>query len=90
VPVGYRTVELQGQVIQHLTAKGSKSERKAVFLETSEGSFVLRRRGGNPFGDQVLQELVGKTLHVKGILTEHTLIMSDWTEIEDANKASKK
>jgi hypothetical protein len=85
VPVGYRTVEFEGQVIQHLTAKGSKSERKAVFLETAEGSFVLRRRGGNPFVDPVLQELVGKTLLVKGILTEHTLIMSDWTEIEDAN-----
>jgi len=81
VPVGYKTVEFEGQVIQHLAAKGSKSERQAVFLETPEGSYVLRRRGGNPFVDPVLEQLVGKTLHVKGILTEHTLIMSDWTEI---------
>jgi len=81
VPVGYRAVEFEGQVIQHLTAKGSKSERQAVYLETPEGSFALRRRGGNPFVDPVLQELVGKTLHVKGVLTEHTLIMDDWTEI---------
>ena len=81
MPVGYRAVEFEGRVIQHLTAVGSKSERKGVFLETPEGSFVLRRRGGNPFVDPVLQELVGKTLHVKGILTEHTLIMSDWTVI---------
>ena len=81
MPVGYRAVEFEGRVTQHLTAKGSKSEHQSVFLETPEGSFVLRRRGGNPFVDPVLQQLVGKTLHVKGILTEHTLIMSDWTEI---------
>jgi hypothetical protein len=81
VPAGYKEVEFEGQVTQHLTAKGSKSERQAVFLDTTEGSFVLRRRGGNPFVDPVLQQLVGKTLHVKGILTEHTLIMSDWTEV---------
>ena len=76
--------EATGRVTSHLTAKGSKSERQAVFLETdNEGSFLLRRRGGNPFFDPILQNLVGKTIHCRGILTEHTFIISDWDEIKD-------
>lgn len=78
MPVGYASAEFIGQVIKHLASKGSKSERRAIFLETKDGSYVLRRRGGHPFFDPVLDKLVGKTIHCKGILTEHTLIMSDW------------
>ena len=59
-------------------ATGSKSERQAMFLATKDGTYVLRRRGGNPFFDPVLERLVGKTIHCKGILTEHTLIISSW------------
>ena len=84
MPASYSAKELTGRVITHLTARGSKSERQAVFLETDDkGSYLLRRRGGNPFFDPVLQELVGKTIHCKGILTEHTFIISDWSEVKD-------
>lgn len=83
MPVGYSEKETSGRVVKHLAAKGSKSERQAIFLETDEGSFVLRRRGGNPFFDPVLEKLVGKTIRCRGILTEHTLIISDWQEIKD-------
>jgi hypothetical protein len=53
VPVGYSPIEIDGRVTKHLTSKGSKSERQAVFLETEKGSYVLRRRGGHPFVDKV-------------------------------------
>lgn len=89
MPVGYTPIEVDGQVIKHLTAKGSKSERNAVYLETDKGSYVLRRRGGNPFFDPVLEKLVGKTIHCKGILTEYTLIMSDWDVISASKRGSK-
>jgi 2-hydroxy-3-keto-5-methylthiopentenyl-1-phosphate phosphatase len=89
VPVGYTEIETDGRVIKHLTAKGSKSERRAVYLETKEGSYVLRRRGGNPFFDPVLEKLVGKSIHCKGIMTEHTLIMSDWEVTKDESKDSE-
>lgn len=79
MPVGYRPIEVSGQVVKHLTAKGSKSERQATFLETEDGTYVLRRRGGNPFFDPVIEELVGRTIHCKGVLTEHSLIMSEWS-----------
>jgi hypothetical protein len=83
VAIGYSSIEIDGQVTKHLTSKGSKSERQAVFLETEKGSYVLRRRGGHPFVDRVLNDLVGKTIHCKGVLTEHTLIMSEWDEINN-------
>ena len=82
MPVGATPIEVEGRVTKHGTARGSKSERQAVFLETKKGSYVLRRRGGHPFVDKVLDSLVGKTIHCKGLLTEHTFIMTDWDEIE--------
>lgn len=83
MPVGYSPIEIDGKVTKHVTAKGSKSERLAVFLETEQGSYVLRRRGGHPFVDKVLNALVGKTIHCKGVRTAHTVIMSEWDEITD-------
>jgi hypothetical protein len=79
VPVGYKSIETTGQVIKQLTAKGSKSERQAPMLATKDGTYILRRRGGNPFiADPELEKLVGQTIHCKGVLNEHTLIMSSW------------
>ena len=86
MPVGYTPIEIAGRVIKHQTAKGSKSERQATFLETPEGTYVIRRRGGNPFFDPVLEKLVGKTINCEGILTEHTLIISDWKVIKGGSK----
>jgi hypothetical protein len=88
VPVGYTPIEFDGRVVKHLAAAGSKSERQAVFLETEGGSYVLRRSDGNPFFDPELERLVGKTIRCKGVLTEHTLIISDWDEV--ASGPSKK
>lgn len=78
VPVGYRRIEISGEVTKRQTAKGSKSERQAIFLDTKDGTYVLRRQGGHPFVDKVLEALVGKTIHCEGILTEQTLIISKW------------
>lgn len=47
---------------------GSKSERDAVVLSTSEGDFVLRRMGGNPFHDPDLEQMVGQTVQSDGEL----------------------
>lgn len=81
MPVGYAPIEVSGQVTKQLAAGGSKSERQAVFLETDDNTYVLRRKGGHPFSDPGLDDLVGKRIRAKGILTEHTLIMSHWDVI---------
>ena len=69
-------VELTGKVIQKKFAVGSKSEHDAIYLETDQGDFRLRRLGGNPFSDPVLNELVGKKITATGILNEKLFIAS--------------
>jgi len=75
-------MEFKGRVIKEVFAKGSKSERPAVLLDTGSERYVLRRQGGNPFSDPALDKLVGKTISASGNVTGYTLIMSDWSEIE--------
>jgi hypothetical protein len=72
----------RGKVVSKLTSKGSKSERMAVQLDTGEELYILRRRGGNPFRDEVLEELVGKTIDARGRLRGQTLFLEEWREVE--------
>ncbi len=74
-------MHLTGQVVKKPFGTGSKSEREAIMLETDEGEYVLRRQGGNPFHDQELEKLVGKTIEVDGKITGYTLLISHWTEL---------
>lgn len=76
---GFTSVEVSGLVVKKPFAAGSKSAHPATFLETSTGSYVLRRRDGNPFYDAELEKLVAKNIRCTGILTGNTLIISDWT-----------
>jgi hypothetical protein len=73
--------EFVGKVTKKPFGKGSKSESEAIFLETEEGEYVLRRQGGNPFHDPELQKLVGKTIRCTGLAREYVLKISDWTEL---------
>ncbi len=76
-------MEITGRVIKEVFAKGSKSERPAVLLDTGKKRYVLRRQGGNPFSDPALDKLVGKNISAVGNVTGYTLIMSDWSETDD-------
>ncbi len=78
MPVGYKPIETSGQVVNQQVAKGTKSARQAIVLVTNDGTYDLRRRGGNPFSDPELKKLVGKTIRCKGILMEQTLTISSW------------
>ncbi len=73
----------RGKVVTKPFGRGSKSEHEAVYLETSAGDYVLRRAGGNPFRDVKLDSLVGKEITCEGFTTDHTLIMSEWTVINE-------
>jgi hypothetical protein len=68
-----------GSVVKRRFAKGSKSDRDAIFLVTSDGDYVLRRQGGNPYHDPELERLVGKEIRCTGLLTGYTLLISDYT-----------
>jgi len=75
-------IELTGKVIQKKFAEGSKSEHNAVYLETPEGSYQLRRLGGNPFSDPELNKFVGKKINATGILKGLLFIAKNLTEIK--------
>ncbi|MGY8662422.1 hypothetical protein Q3C01_08645 [Bradyrhizobium sp. UFLA05-109] len=67
-----------GKVTKGPFAAGSKSERNAIRLETAEGSYVLRREGGNPLHDPALEDLVGKSIECQGETHDYTLTMRYW------------
>ena len=71
----------EGTVARRVVAPGSKSERQAIVLETSEGELVLRRQGANPFHDPELERLVGHRVRAEGKVHGHTLIMTAWEEV---------
>jgi hypothetical protein len=61
-------------------APGSKSDHVGVVLRTDSGEeYILRRKGGNAFGDPALDELVGKTIEGSGVVAGRTFIMDGWT-----------
>lgn len=76
-------MKITGTVTKRLYAPGSKSERPAVMVQTDEGEFLLQRAGGNPFRDDVLESLVGKTIRFTAAKKEKSLFMTDWEEIKD-------
>jgi hypothetical protein len=71
-----------GKVIRKPFATGSKSEHDAVLLKTDSNEYVLRRPGGNPFKDPVLEKLVGKTIQCSGEATDYTLTIGAWKEVD--------
>jgi len=80
--IAWSVQEFRGKVVKKHVASGSKSERDAICLESDGHAFVLRRQHGNPFYDQELESLVGKTIRTSGDLVGgYTLVMSDWAEV---------
>ena len=74
---------LSGKVVKDSFGTGSKSEHRAVYLESTDGRFVLRRTGGNAFADAKLDALVGKTIEGSGELLDYTFLMDDWKVVPE-------
>ena len=73
--------ERAGRVVKKRYARGSKSEREAVMLVAGGDEYVLRVQGGNPFRDDRLEALVGKSIRARGRLHGNTFIVENWTEM---------
>ncbi len=74
-------MEFSGSIITKPFAAGTKSERTGVYLVTDEGRYLLRRKGGSPFRDPVLEGLAGTRIRCEGILHGYTLIMTTYEVI---------
>jgi hypothetical protein len=78
-------MELDGQVVKKPFAIGTKSEHEAIYLETAEGNFVLRRPDANPFEmDGDLESLVGKRVRCSGFASRGTFFVSHYTVLSQA------
>ncbi len=73
---------VRGTVTRRPYAVGSKSEHEAVMLVTDEGEFRLQRKGGNPFHDASLEQLVGKRIEAEGVVAGPAFILERET-VED-------
>jgi hypothetical protein len=70
-----RRVELlAGKVEAGRFGEGSKSARDAVWIETDQGRFVLRRKDGPSFGDKELKKYVGKRVECSGFIVGYTFL----------------
>ncbi len=87
---GSKDDSFQGMVIRGPFARGSKSERDAVMLDTGDKQLVLRLKGGNPFKDAVLDELVGHRIRANGVRTGYTLIMTKWVDLKGGARKGRR
>lgn len=71
-----------GRVSKGGYGKGTKSEREAVFIESKEGRYLLRRKAGPAFADSALERYVGHTVQCDGFLLGTTLL-AERIEITD-------
>lgn len=69
-----RVNALRGHVKQGIYAKGSKSERKAVFIETADANYILRRKTGPVYADSKLLQYIGHDVQCEGFLINNTLL----------------
>jgi hypothetical protein len=70
-----RRVEgLTGAVVRAPFGTGSKSERQAIWLETAQGRYVLRRKEGPTYDDAALDKYVGKRVKCDGFVVGYTLL----------------
>ncbi len=53
---------------------GTKSERMAVWIDTPDGRFVLRRKEGPTYADPALDHYVGKRVQCDGFIVGYTLL----------------
>jgi len=64
-------MKLKGKIIVKLFGEGTKSEHHAVYIDTAEGSYVLRKKGANPFESPDLKQMEGKEVTVEGTLDKY-------------------
>lgn len=71
-PVPVRNI--RGEVSEGKYGEGSKSERRALFIDTQQGRFILRRKGGPAFADESLEHYLGRAVECDGFLLGTTLL----------------
>ena len=82
-----KSIALSGKVVTKKFADGSKSEHDALYLETAQGSFVLRQPGANPFEENPFTALDGKEVTATGMIDKYIFFA---TKVEEKKRKSNK
>ncbi len=83
-----RVTDLVGSVVRGPFGTGSKSERDALWLETADRRFLLRRRAGPSFGDRTLDRYVGKRVRCTGF-TVGDLLLAERIDVAGLTRAAR-
>lgn len=75
--------KLSGHVSRGQYGQGSKSERQAVFIDTSGGRYLLRRKKGPVFDDSELKQYVGHKVECDGFVVGTTLLADRIEVVEE-------
>lgn len=72
---------ITGKAIKKPFAKGSKSEHDAIYIVTSQGEYVLRKKNDNPFENKTLQSFIGKNVKAEGTLKDYLFLADKVWEV---------
>jgi hypothetical protein len=67
--------KLTGKVIRKLAGGISKSAHEALFIQTADGAFELRKRGVNPFMKSPFESWLDKQVIVEGTVRENIIFV---------------
>lgn len=81
--------KVKGQIILKTFARTTKSESLGVYLQTTDGTFLTRPAGGNPFMDNPLAPLAGKYIEAEGHKSNYVFFVKTWKEITEEEAGSK-
>jgi hypothetical protein len=69
-----RVTALRGRITHGVYAKGTKSERETVFIETVDNRYIFRLKKGSAFGNDELNQYIGHDVVCDGFLIGNTLL----------------
>lgn len=72
---------IKGKIFKKIVGKNSKTEYEGLWIKHKNNTWIVRRRGQNPFRDPVLEKLVGQTISAEGELVKNIFFINNWKEI---------
>ncbi|CAL1517072.1 hypothetical protein [Chitinophaga sp. MM2321] len=75
-------ITLTGRLVLRTFGKHSKSEHLGVFIVTDQGDYLIRPAGGNPFMNNPLAALAGKTITTEGYIVDYVFLAKSWQEAD--------
>ncbi len=73
-------ISLTGRLVLRTFGKYTKSEHLGVYLVTAHGDYLIRPAGDNPFMNNPLMKLAGKTITAEGYIIDYVFLAKTWKE----------